>query len=276
MPVERDRREVLGREASLLRTAGGQGPGVLLLHGVPTSSALWLPVLERLEGVRALAPDLPGFGASDAPRNPSIGAYHKFITAFAQAESLEDYVLVGHDLGGLYALTYAIAHPHQLRALVLLNTTIYPDPGVALALVPLLAPGLAEAYAWAAGRPRYRQLVVRGLSSMYPPGTPEAVLRELTEPYGRTSSWLALARTFRGLSPPRVLAWRRRMRDLDLTVLILWGEGDPYFPPSVPEALHRDLPRSRLEYVPRGGHFHMLVQPQATADSLRSLADSLR
>ncbi len=272
MSIERDSREILGREVSLLRAgqslSAGGGPALLFLHGVPTNSALRLPVLGRLEGVCAVAPDLPGFGASDTPHNPSISAYHRFTSELARVEGLRDFVLVGHDLGGLYALTYALAHPHRLRALVLLNTTIYPDPMVALALVPLLAPGFGETYSWLAGSQRYRELVVRGLATMYPRETPSDVLRELTAPYGQTSSWLSLVRAFRGLNPLRVLGWKRRMAGLELPVLILWGEGDPYFPPSVPERMQRDLPDSRLEYVPNGGHFLMLKRPRETTEAI--------
>lgn len=267
---ERGQARLLGKEASLLRTGGG-APGLLLLHGVPTGAEIWRPVIEQLSGagLRCIAPDLPGFGQSQPPRNPSILAYHSFITEMAQREGLgEDFVLVGHDLGGLYALTWALANPGRLRALVLLNTTIYPDAGVALGLVPLLAPGFGEAYASLAGRPRYRPLIQRDLRSIYPEGATTEILDRLTAPYERTASWLALVRALRGLSPARVLRWKRRMGSLDLRVLILWGEGDPYFPASVPERLHRDLPDSRLVSVPGGGHFPMLSRPELVAEEI--------
>ena len=267
-PVERTRRRVLGREVSLLEAGAGDDITLLLLHGVPTGAEIWRPLLERLgeaRGVRAVAPDLPGFGESEPPRNPSIGGYHRCVSALAPAAGRRPLVLVGHDLGGLYALTWAVAFPERLRALVLLNTTIYPHAGVALGLAPLLAPGFGEAYAWLAGRERYRGRVLRDLRSLYPEGTPGEVVERLVAPYGRTVAWLALVRALRGLNPVRVLRWRARMRDLDVPVLILWGEGDPYFQASVPERLGRDLPRARGEYVSGGGHFPMLSRPDEVA-----------
>lgn len=270
MRIERVERRVLGRRASLLHAGGTGPPDLILLHGIPTNAELWRPVLEALGGeFRAIAPNLPGFGGSAAPLNPSIGAYHRFITRLAAGEGIARPVLVGHDLGGLYALTYALAHPGRLRALVLLNTTIYPDPLVALGLMPLLMPGFGEAYAWLAGRERYWDLMQRDLLTMYPQGTPEPLLRQLTEPYVRTQSWLSLVRALRGLNPFRVLRWKPKMRSLELPVLILWGEHDPYFPASVPERLHNDLPNSRLTYVSGGGHFHMLSHPDEPAAAIQ-------
>jgi pimeloyl-ACP methyl ester carboxylesterase len=268
MPVERTSIRLHGRDVSLLRSEGRGAKDLLLLHGVPTGAELWRPVLERLDGIRAVAPDLPGFGLSERPRNPSIRAYHRVIARMMEAEGLRRPVLAGHDLGGLYALTFALAHRESLSGLVLLNTTTYPHPRVALVLLPLLAPGVAEAYAWLAGRARYAPLVRRDLVAMYPRETPPPVRDALVTPYGRTERWLALVGALRGLDPIRVLRWSARMRDLDLPVLILWGQDDPYFPSSVPERLHRDLPHARLRPIPGGGHFLPLSRPDEVTGAL--------
>lgn len=276
MRLRRIQREVLGRQVSALR-GGRQGElPLLLLHGIPTSSELWRPLLRELQQpVRAAAPDLPGFGMSQMPSNPSITAYHRFITAFAEAERLRRPVLVGHDLGGLYALTYAVAHPDRLRALVLMNTSIYLNPGVAAGLLPLMLPGVAEAYAWLVGRQRYAPVRRRGLTSLYPPTMPSALLETLVSPYDHSERWYSLVRALRGLSPVRVLWWKARMGEVRLPVLILWGKGDPHFPADVPERLARDLPAARLEYVPEGGHFAMLSAPRTLAARLEDFLSQL-
>ncbi|MEJ7654147.1 MAG: alpha/beta hydrolase [Chloroflexia bacterium] len=210
-----------------------------------------------------------GLRESAPPENPSIVEYHRFIGGVARSVGDRPPVLVGHDLGGLYALTYALAHPGGVRGLVLLNTTIYPDPAVALGLLPLLAPGFGEAYSWLAGRARWRAVVARELRTLYPPESPDEVVAALVEPYARSGAWLAIVRAFRGLSPARVLVWKARMPGLTVPVLVLWGRVDPYFPASVPERLSRDLPRARLEYLAGAGHFPMLSRPDEVADSVR-------
>jgi pimeloyl-ACP methyl ester carboxylesterase len=275
-PVVRSERAIEGANVSLLRAGEGDGPPLLLLHGAPTGADLWRPSLARLGRARAVAPDLPGYGHSQTPHNPSIGSYHRFIAAVAEAEGLERPVLVGHDLGGLYALTYALRHPRRLVGLALLNTTIYPDPWVALGLLPLVVPPFGEAYAWLAGRRRYAAQVSRDLRSMYPPETPPEVARRLVEPYTDTGAWLGLVWSLRGLNPPMVLAWKRRMRSLSVPTLILWGEGDPYFAPSVPLRLRRDIPGTRLRLLAGAGHFPMLSRPGETAEALRELVAGFR
>ncbi len=157
-----------------------------------------------------------------------------------------------------------------------MNTTIYANPRVFLGLMPLLAPGFGEAYAWFAGRARYRELHRRGLASMYPATAREETIRNLTAPYGHTSSWLAVLRSLRGLSPIRVLRWQGAMHQLQLPVLILWGEGDPYFPEAAPERLLRDLPSAELQHIPEAGHFPMLSQPNLVARALISFTETLR
>lgn len=268
--------EVSERAVSCLRGGKRGDLPLLLLHGIPTNSELWRPLLHHVAyPVRAAAPDLPGFGASAPPSNPSISAYHRFISAFSWSEGLERPVLIGHDLGGLYALTYAVAHPDRVRALVLMNTSIYPDVSVAAGLLPLLLPGVGEAYAWLAGRDRYRPVRRRQLTSIYPPQTPARTLEALVSPYDNSRQWYSMVRALRGLSPMRVLEWKKRIAQIRFPVLILWGEGDPYFPDTVPARFSRDLPTSRLAYIPGGGHFAMLTEPGTAAAQLDGFLSTL-
>lgn len=266
--VVREVRTPLGRPVSLLRSGEPGRPIAIFLHGVPTGAAIWRPVLERLPGVRAVAPELPGFGRSVPPATPHIERYHRLVAALADAEDGERPILVGHDLGALYALTYALARPGAVHALVLLNTTIYAHPVVVAGLLPLLLPGLGEAYAWLSGRGRYARLVRRDVRALYPRTLAPALAAELVEPYGSTSAWHGIVRALRGLSPVRVLLWRRRMRTLDVPVLVLWGEGDPYFPASVPERLRRTLPNASVRIIRGGGHFPMLSRPDEVVEAL--------
>jgi pimeloyl-ACP methyl ester carboxylesterase len=106
------------------------------------------------------------------------------------------------------------------------------------------------------------------MARMYPRRTPDDVLVELLSAYRRYAAWRGVVRSLRGLNPYHVLRWRSHMRHLELPTLILWGTVDPYFPATVPERLHRDLPQSLLQYVPDAGHFLMLSRPEETAEAL--------
>jgi haloalkane dehalogenase len=104
------------------------GPVVLLLHGEPSWSFLYrtmLPVLGRA-GLRAIAPDLPGFGRSDKPADIADHTYARHVEwmrAFAfDALGLRDVTLVGQDWGGLIGLRLAAEHPDRFAAMVAANT----------------------------------------------------------------------------------------------------------------------------------------------------------
>ncbi|HEY3878498.1 MAG TPA: haloalkane dehalogenase [Trebonia sp.] len=104
------------------------GPVVLLLHGEPSWSFLYrtmLPVLAEA-GLRAIAPDLPGFGRSDKPADIADHSYARHVEwmrAFAfDALDLRDVTLVGQDWGGLIGLRLAAEHPDRFAALVAANT----------------------------------------------------------------------------------------------------------------------------------------------------------
>jgi haloalkane dehalogenase len=104
------------------------GPVVLLLHGEPSWSFLYrsmLPVLGRA-GLRAIAPDLPGFGRSDKPAEVTDHSYARHVEwmrAFAfDALGLRDVTLVGQDWGGLIGLRLVAEHPDRFAAVVAANT----------------------------------------------------------------------------------------------------------------------------------------------------------
>jgi haloalkane dehalogenase len=104
------------------------GPVVLLLHGEPSWSFLYrsmLPVLARA-GLRAIAPDMPGFGRSDKPADVADHSYArhvKWMRSFAfDALDLRDVTLVGQDWGGLIGLRLVAEHPDRFAAVVAANT----------------------------------------------------------------------------------------------------------------------------------------------------------
>ncbi|GAA3230175.1 haloalkane dehalogenase [Actinocorallia longicatena] len=105
----------------------GSGPVVLLLHGEPSWSYLYRHVIRVLVagGVRAVAPDLIGFGRSDKPAEVADHSYARHIAwtrTFVEALGLRDVTLVGQDWGGLIGLRLAVADPGRYAAIVAANT----------------------------------------------------------------------------------------------------------------------------------------------------------
>src|SRR5688500_10038941 len=109
----------------------GEGPAVLLLHGWPTSSHLWRDVMPAIAGAgrRAVALDLPGYGASSKPPDASydFALYDAALDGFLAALGVESTALAVHDVGGRIGLHWGVRRPERVTELVLLNTLAYPE-----------------------------------------------------------------------------------------------------------------------------------------------------
>ena len=118
-----------GHELCILER--GQGPAVMLLHGIPGSSASWLGVAKLLGAHhRVLIPDLLGFGQSS--RCLDADTLHAKSQAALILEALDALridraTLVGHDFGGPIALMLMAQHPNRVTALGLLSTNTFTD-----------------------------------------------------------------------------------------------------------------------------------------------------
>lgn len=118
---------------------GSGGRPVLLLHAMGGSAAFMASQLEALGGrARAVAVDLRGHGASDAPEGDySMGRLADDVAVFAAAVGLERPVVVGHSMGGMVALELASRHPDLAAAVAVLDAPVVTPPGMMEAFRPL-------------------------------------------------------------------------------------------------------------------------------------------
>jgi pimeloyl-ACP methyl ester carboxylesterase len=115
-----------GIELAVLDEGEGEGAPVLLLHGFPDSSNLWRHQLPALTGagMRVIAPDLRGFGASDRPQRVEdyrVGRTLGDLVAVLDALGVERVRLVGHDFGAGAAWAFAALHPERVERLVAMS-----------------------------------------------------------------------------------------------------------------------------------------------------------
>jgi len=104
----------------------GAGPLVIFLHGFPELGISWRHQLQAVAdaGYRAVAPDMRGYGGSDAPRDPAVYTHFHLagdVVGLMDRLGHADAVIVGHDLGAGLAWTMALAIPHRVRGLVALS-----------------------------------------------------------------------------------------------------------------------------------------------------------
>src|SRR5580692_10532892 len=115
------------------RAAGEpSAPVVLLLHGFPTSSFMFRELIPRLaDQYRVIAPDLPGFGFTEVPKERnytySFDALAKTIQAFTDALDLKKYALYVFDYGAPTGFRLAMARPERVTAIVSQNGNAYED-----------------------------------------------------------------------------------------------------------------------------------------------------
>jgi pimeloyl-ACP methyl ester carboxylesterase len=108
----------------------GHGPAVILLHGYTQTSRMWRPIMPLLaEKFTVIAPDLPGIGDSDIPKNGlDMKSAAISIHALAKSLGIEKARVVGHDIGLMVAYAYAAQFPAETEKLVLMDAFL---PGVA-------------------------------------------------------------------------------------------------------------------------------------------------
>jgi pimeloyl-ACP methyl ester carboxylesterase len=242
----------------------GAGPAIVFVHGLSGSWQNWLENLPHFgRSFRAIALDLPGFGASPSPDwDTDVPAYGRLIRDFCEKLDLgADAALVGNSLGGLVALEALTAAPGAFGRLILvssaglLNTWKPEERAAAVAAAwRAFGPPVADAAKWIVSRPYARRLFWRPFVRY-----PERLRPELL--------WEQMASGLRGAAFTGALGAairfdiRDRLAEIEAPTLIVWGSSDRIIPVRAGHSLHRRIPNSRLEVFERTGHIPQLERP---------------
>jgi pimeloyl-ACP methyl ester carboxylesterase len=257
----------------------GQGPPVLLLHGWPQTAWCWRYVFPRLaDDYRLIAPDLRGFGWSDAPEGGYNGiAFGLDGLALLDSLGIERAHVIGHDWGGYAAFAMALGAPDRVDRMVVLNT-IPPWPNRS-PRVALQAWRAAYAFVLAAAGEqivRRRPDVVARMLRV--DSVHEGISREDAQAYGR---WMQRPESARATSllyrsyvrSIREVGIRDRFGELRLTTPthFLFGEKDKAISAVMLEGVERHADDLTLELVPDSGHFIQEEKPELVASRAREL-----
>lgn len=252
-------------------------PPLVLLHGLGAWSYTWRHVFTALTGRRrAVAVDLMGHGATEAPRRADYsprGLLHHVEAVLAEM-AIHRAVWVGNSLGGGLALLEAIERPEAVAGLVLLAPAGYPQK-MPRKLALLRWPGVPWALHWFPAR-----LIVRGILSRMLFYDPEAMLiSDLVEQY--TAPLTERARR-RGVLEAGGRIWPKDLDDtvaqvptIESPTLVVWGEADRVTPPALADRYRREIARSRLVMLPRCGHVPQEERPAEVEEALSAFLDSL-
>ncbi len=256
------------------------GPPLVLLHGFPASSYMFRELIPRLaDRYRVIAPDMLGFGLSDAPSAADF-VYTFDALADLTAELLRQLGVVKHalyvqDYGAPIGWRLALRDPESISAIISQNGNGYDD-------------GFADSF-WTERARAYQQkpgpdteaairsaLTLEDIRWQYLTGVPDESLVSpdswhhdyalLSRP-GNDLIQLALFRDY-GTNPPLYPALHEYLRTSAVPVLAVWGQGDQIFGPSGARAFARDAVIAEIHVV-EGGHFLLESAGEQVAGLIR-------
>ncbi len=259
----------------------GQGPLLVLIHGMAGSSATWRHVIPALaRRFTVVAPDLLGHGASAKPRTDySLGAYASGVRDLMAALGHERGTLVGHSFGGGVAMQAAYQFPERCERLVLVGSG---GLGIEVnALLRVLSLPGAEMALPIGCRPLFGDLAPAVLRLLERRGRrPSPVLVEIVRSYSSLAdadSRGAFVQTLRSVIDrygQRVSARDRLYLTAEVPTLIVWGTHDPVIPVAHARDAHASMPGSRLELFDAVGHYPHCEDPSKFVRALEAFVDA--
>jgi pimeloyl-ACP methyl ester carboxylesterase len=246
------------------------GAPVTLIHGFPTSSHDWAPVIPRLcdAGLRVTTMDLLGFGASDKPRHYdySIVEQADLVDAAWAHLGIDATALVTHDYGVSVAQELLARDPSRIVRTAWLNGGVYPDLHRPIPVQRLLHSPVGKILTRFTTERSYRY----------------AMRQILGRPVGNTllhEMWVATSRAGGAAVQHRLLRyideratharrWTAALENYPGPTLFIWGPADPVSGAHVLPRLRQRLPRARIAVLddePAIGHYPHLEDPSAVA-----------
>ena len=243
----------------------GLDEAVVFVHGNPGSSLDW----ERLaRGVgefgRAVAMDMPGFGAADKPPNfdYSVPGYARFLGRLLAERRVQRAHLVMHDFGGPWGLAWAAVNPKAVASVTCINTGVLLGYRWHYLARIWQTPVLGELFMASTTKAGMRLLLRHG----NPRGLPAEYFDHVYKTFDRGTqrAVLKLYRNSRNTEEAsRQL--KEALRPLDLPALVVWGAHDPYISVEFAERQRQVFPRAEIRILPGSGHWPFADDPEAVA-----------
>lgn len=253
----------------------GEGAPVILLHGIPTSPALWRKVMPLVRDARLLAWEMVGYGESireGRGRDIGVARQARYLRAWLDEQGIERAVLAGHDLGGGVAQIFAVENPERTAGLVLTNAICYDSWPIPSVKAMRAMGGLVEKMPKAAFEP-----IVAGFLRL---GHDDAdIAKESTaihwRPYAEHDGAAAFIRQIRSLDVNDTLRIADKLGSLRVPARVVWGTSDNFQEIRFGERLAWDLD-TPLERIEGGKHFTPEDHPERIAKAIQDVLDEPR
>src|SRR4051794_20591565 len=257
------RLEIDGRGVEVIDTGGEAKPPLLWIHGL---SGLWqnwlLNIPAFMDRYRCIAPDLPGFGESEMPREAiSISGYARTVSKLCEELGVENPVVIGNSMGGFVGAELAISEPMRVDKLVLVSAAGLSTEYIAAQ--PLMVGArlftLATARTGARADPvvrrrRLRRALLQGVLR-YPERLSTPLTWELVQGANRPGF-------LDGLRANLEYSFRDRLSSIEIPTLIVWGRNDIVVPVGDAERYRQLIgDNARVEVFDDTGHVPMIERP---------------
>jgi pimeloyl-ACP methyl ester carboxylesterase len=259
------------------REAGSPGaPKLLLLHGFPSSSHMYRDLIPLLaDRYHIVAPDLPGFGQSDAPKGSNtFDSIAETIDRFTEIVGFDRYAVYVFDYGAPTGFRLAVKHPERITAIISQNGNAYEE-------------GLGDE--WSPIQAYWRESSEENRNALKAAFTPEATVWQYTHgvpdaskvsPDGHSLDSFYLARPgsetiqldlFGDYKSNVALypTFQNYFRTHKPRLLAVWGKHDPFFVPPGAEAYRRDIPEAIVKLLDTG-HFALETHAAEIAVEIRA------
>ncbi len=248
----------------------GQGVPLVLIHGIPTSPALWRHVIPKIEDARCLAFEMLGYGNSMSEgkgRDISVAHQADYIAIWLNGLGIKHAVFAGHDLGGGVVQNIAIRYPALCTGIFLANSICYDSwPLPALLTMERLLP-LVRPLPRLIAKQAVRTLMYRGHDSFR---QARKSLRVHWRPYACGEGAQALIRQVKSLAVQDTLCLAEDLRKITVPSRVLWGAADPIQKIGFGERLAQDL-NVPLRQIDGGKHFTPEDHPDIVAEEINQL-----
>ena len=242
----------------------GTGPTLLALHGALSSGKMWEPLFQTMPGVRFIAPDLPGHGAS-ADALPDV---HTQTTRAMQA--LIDATggpvdLVGYSYGGTIALRIAVETPERVRSLTLIEPVFF---AVALADDPDFVSDMSALEEVLTNEGRHA--ATKAFLGQWGGGLPWAMMPKETQDDMASRIQVIIDAGPALYEDTAGMLAEGRMQALDIPVLLLRGSQSPHVVETINTGLARRIPEAQSCVIEGAGHMAPISHPKECAAQMRS------
>lgn len=251
--------DLAGRSTHYLER--GTGEPVILIHGFNMDANTWrnnIDVLALSHKVYAI--DLWGLGFSHRKSvDPGYELYSEQLLRFMDEKGIHKATLVGHSMGGGTAIFFAVKHPNRVEKLVLVDSAGIPNP-LPLRSKFFTLPGVGE-FLLSINNDYFRKKNLGDLWFFDRDQMTDEVYETITQFQKIEGSSEILLKILRKDFFHTLSAKIRQLNQLNIPVLIIWGEHDISIPLNIGQEMHGILEGSQLEIIEQGGHMPNFDDP---------------